>query len=68
LRGVFAWQPGVGYIGLYEFVFVRSFGDGRRERIPVHVTLDPSVRTRLASGPRLPRPYRGLFVTPPSDQ
>jgi hypothetical protein len=62
-RGIFAWQPGVGYTGSYEFLFVRTLLDGRRERIPVRVVLEPSARTPLAATRSVPRPYRGLFVT-----
>jgi hypothetical protein len=38
-RGAFYWQPGLGYIGDYELLFVRTRADGVRERTPVHVTL-----------------------------
>ena len=48
-RGVFYWQPGLGYIGDYDFVFVRTLANGSRERIPVRVTLESRVVTRLAS-------------------
>jgi hypothetical protein len=47
-RGAFYWQPGLGYIGDYDFLFVRTRADGARERIPVRVTLQPQA-TRLAS-------------------
>jgi hypothetical protein len=47
-RGNFYWQPGLGFIGDYDFVFVRTGTDGTRERIPVRVTLQPAA-TRLAS-------------------
>ena len=39
--GVFMWQPGPGFIGSYEFVFVRRLNDGSKTRIPVTVTISP---------------------------
>ncbi len=48
-RGAFYWQPGLGYMGDYDFLFVRTLADGSRERIPVRVTLEPRTSTRLAS-------------------
>ncbi len=47
-RGNFYWQPGLGFMGDYDFVFVRTGADGARERIPVRVTLQPAA-TRFAS-------------------
>jgi hypothetical protein len=60
-RGVFAWQPGVGYVGSYDFVFVRTASDGGRERIPVRVVLEPTSATRVANVTPLSRAYRVLF-------
>jgi hypothetical protein len=37
--GVFAWQPGPGFIGTYELVFVRTSCDGARVRIPVSISI-----------------------------
>jgi putative Ig domain-containing protein len=37
--GRFAWQPGPGFMGSYELLFVRTSCDGTRERIPVRVTI-----------------------------
>ena len=47
-RGAFYWQPGVGYVGDYDFVFIRTLTDGTRERIPVRVTLEGQPATRFA--------------------
>ena len=38
--GVFAWQLGPGFVGVYDLVFVRT-AEGRRERIPVRVVIQP---------------------------
>jgi hypothetical protein len=38
-RGAFYWQPGLGYIGDYDLLFVKTRADGVRERVPVRVTL-----------------------------
>ena len=37
--GVFAWQPGPGFLGTYELVFVRTSCDGARIRIPVSISI-----------------------------
>ena len=39
--GEFYWQPGVGFVGNYQLVFVRTEG-GQRVRIPVDVTIGTS--------------------------
>ena len=39
--GVFTWQPGPGFIGRYEFVFLRTSGYGTTTRIPVSVRIAP---------------------------
>jgi Tol biopolymer transport system component len=38
--GVFSWQLGPGFVGLYELYFVRTV-DGRREGIPVRLVVRP---------------------------
>jgi hypothetical protein len=43
-RGRFYWQPGAGFLGAYELVFVRTSVDGRSEQIPVQVILQPRHR------------------------
>ena len=37
--GVFTWQPGPGFIGRYEFVFLRTGSNGLKTRIPVSVRI-----------------------------
>ena len=37
--GVFTWQPGPGFIGRYEFVFLRTGSNGLKTRIPVIVRI-----------------------------
>jgi hypothetical protein len=39
--GVFTWQPGVGYVGRYELVFVRGEGARPEERVPITIVLAP---------------------------
>jgi hypothetical protein len=39
--GVYRWLPGPGFIGTYEFVFVRTLSNGGRTKIPVTVTIVP---------------------------
>jgi len=38
--GEFFWQPGPGFIGSYDFVFIRT-GDGAKTRIPLSVNIAP---------------------------
>ncbi len=38
--GVFTWQPGPGFRGEYELMFVRTLCDGGKERLTVLVTID----------------------------
>ncbi len=37
--GTFYWQPGPGFIGTFELLFVRTACDGTKERLPVTVTI-----------------------------
>jgi hypothetical protein len=53
-RGILYWQPGLGYVGDYDFVVV---GDGKA-RIPVRVVLSPETTRAPVS-----RLVRGLFAT-----
>ena len=57
-RGAFYWQPGLGYVGNYDLLFVHTGADGARERIPVRVTLQDRPTTALAS--RLSGPWASV--------
>ena len=37
--GTFYWQPGPGFIGSFELLFVRTACDGSKQRLPVTVTI-----------------------------
>ena len=39
--GVFTWAPGVGFVGAYDFVFVRSHGSETASRRDVRIILAP---------------------------
>jgi len=39
--GVFKWQPGPGFVGSYELVFLRTLKSGVKTRIPVTITISP---------------------------
>lgn len=41
IRGTFTWQPGPGFVGLYQFVFLRTSSDGFKTRIPVELKIAP---------------------------
>lgn len=43
--GEFFWQPGMGFVGTYEFVFIRKT-DGLRERIPLSIVIEPRTPAR----------------------
>jgi hypothetical protein len=57
VRRAFYWQPGLGYIGDYDFVFVRTRAGGARERTAVRVTLEPRPWMLAAS---LRSPWAGI--------
>jgi hypothetical protein len=39
--GNFKWQPGPGFVGTYELVFIRTLSSGYKTKIPVTVTIAP---------------------------
>jgi hypothetical protein len=39
--GTFKWQPGPGFTGSHEFVFLRTMPGGVKTRIPVTITISP---------------------------
>jgi hypothetical protein len=39
--GDFKWQPGPGFVGSYEFVFIRTLEGGFKTRIPDNITIGP---------------------------
>ena len=60
--GDFSWQPGVGFVGTYDFVFVRSTDGGSAARQDVRIVLNPKASGRV--GPQVtidtPTPYRNI--------
>jgi hypothetical protein len=36
-EGVFKWQPGAAFIGVYDFVFIRTDADGGKTKAPVRL-------------------------------
>lgn len=57
--GSFIWQPGVGFIGAYDFAFTRRDG-GRVVRQDVRVVLNPKGSNRV--GPQVVIDYAGDIV------
>jgi hypothetical protein len=45
-NGSFKWQPGPGFVGNYEFIFVRTTEEGFKTRIPVNITIAPKQHQR----------------------
>ena len=39
--GTFKWQPGPGFVGTYDFVFIRNAEGGYKTRIPVKISIAP---------------------------
>ena len=39
--GIFKWQPGAGFVGSYQLVFVRTLPGGSQSSIPVRVRIVP---------------------------
>jgi hypothetical protein len=40
-HAVFTWQPGPGFLGLYDLLFVRRSDSDRQEQMPVRVVVVP---------------------------
>jgi hypothetical protein len=40
-QGVFTWQPGPGFVGAYDFLFVRTDAAGAKTKVPVKVQISP---------------------------
>jgi hypothetical protein len=62
LTGDFSWQPGVGFVGTYDFVFVRSIDGRSASRQDVRIVLNPKASGRV--GPQVMidtlTPYRNI--------
>ena len=60
--GEFSWQPGVGFVGRYDFVFVRSSDARPATRQDIRIVLNPKSSGRV--GPQVtidtPTPYRNV--------
>jgi len=59
--GSFAWDPGPGFIGGYQLLFVRTSADGRSEQIPVEIVLQPRHRNTSKIEVTIDRPVRGTI-------
>ena len=66
-RGVFYWQPGAGFVGRYDFVFVRAEDTGDAEQVRVRVLIEPpQVEAHQATALMgLDTPVLGSEVAPP---
>jgi hypothetical protein len=58
--GVFTWQPGVGFVGAYEFVFV-----GEASRRDVRIVLHPRGSTRVGPQVVIDTPGAGAVTAAP---
>ncbi len=66
-RGVFYWQPGAGFVGRYDFVFVRAEDTADAEQVRVRLLIEPpKVEARQATALMvLDTPVLGSEVVPP---
>ena len=66
-RGVFSWQPGAGFVGHYDFVFVRAEDTGDAEQVRVRFLIEPpKVEGHQATALMvLDTPVLGSEVVPP---
>jgi hypothetical protein len=62
-RGTFTWQPGVGFVGGYDLVFVRTGAGGPTSRREMRIVLHPQGR---ASMPGVAIDTPGVAVDPPA--
>ena len=65
-RGVFYWQPGAGFVGHYDFIFVRAEDTGDAEQVRVRLLIEPPhVEARQATALMvLDTPVFGEVVQP----
>ena len=42
-EGVFSWQPGPGFMGVYELLFITRTGSGETERKPITIKISPEL-------------------------
>ena len=65
-RGVFYWQPGAGFVGRYDFIFVRAEDTGDAEQVRVRLLIEPpEVEARQATALMvLDAPVFGEVVQP----
>lgn len=60
--GAFTWQPGVGYIGPYDLLFVRWRGEAVVERTEVRIVLHPKRSNRVGPQVVIDTPSAGADV------
>ena len=57
-QGVFTWQPGAGFIGGYDFMFIRTDSTGSQTKVPVRVQIAPKFEGKGANVTTGPPPSR----------
>jgi hypothetical protein len=63
--GAFTWQPGPGFVGAYDFVFVRRLGGEALARQEVRVVLNPKGSNRVGPQVVIDTPSGGADVSLP---
>ena len=53
-KGIFYWQPGAGFIGEYQFVFVRKYTD-HRDNLIIKIVISHKFVLDLKDHPRIIR-------------
>ena len=52
-HGTFNWQPAAGFLGVYDLMFVRTWPEGWKTKIPVRVTIEPKFDRHDRHGDRV---------------
>lgn len=61
--GEFTWNPGVAFVGAYDFVFVRTTGGGEAARNDVRIVLHPKGSNRVGPQVAIDTPAAGGELT-----
>jgi Fibronectin type III domain len=52
-HGTFNWQPAAGFLGVYDLMFVRTWPEGWKTKIPVRITIEPKFDRHDRHGDRV---------------
>ena len=52
-RGTFSWQPAAGFVGAYDLMFVRTWPEGWKTKVPVQIRIEPKFDRQDRRGDRV---------------